>query len=152
MKLLFCRKCGQIVQLTAANFRSCRCGNVTGKYKTDQNSIEIDIKNRLEARIIGINNAFLFRDEPPSWDSPIYEDTLFREQKSHIVAIRPLTAEKSAINQAKRCPVDETHLIEERSIHPLKENKRYFFCQKCAEFYTIQRVREAEAKRKIAKE
>ncbi len=60
MKLIACSKCHSVVQLIQKRTRSCKCGNIKGRY-TDKRNIEVTIKDRnprkKSARIIMLPNS-----------------------------------------------------------------------------------------------
>lgn len=83
-KLLFCKMCGDIVQMKIREVRECSCGNVRGKYLPDGSTIAVDVKDMSKARLVGISNAFL-QERDIGFDSPAYDNTLFQERMSHII-------------------------------------------------------------------
>lgn len=55
MKLLACDLCIDVVPLTH-EFRSCSCGNVSGRYLPNDDDIEVRVRNAEAGRIIGLPN------------------------------------------------------------------------------------------------
>jgi hypothetical protein len=41
MKILYCRKCRRLVQLTHKEIRTCECGKVKGRYRKDRKHAEV---------------------------------------------------------------------------------------------------------------
>lgn len=95
-KCLLCRLCGDLVPLKLSEVRTCSCGNVSGKYMPDGNTIAIKLRKPDYARIVGINNYFLFENleawKTMSEKNPEYDkESLFIKNNSHIVIITPFT-------------------------------------------------------------
>lgn len=55
MKLLACDKCHAVVQLIQKRIKSCKCGNIKGKY-IDKRNIQVIVKNKKTSRILGLQN------------------------------------------------------------------------------------------------
>ncbi len=90
MKLLFCRRCGDLVCMRRGVIRECACGNVKGRYAEDNITIEVKFKDMSDARVVGIANDFL-AENPLRLDDPLYQNSLFGERKSHIIITFPFT-------------------------------------------------------------
>lgn len=60
MKILACSKCHDVVPLVQKRTKSCKCGNIKGKY-TDKRNIQVTIrdknKRKKSARIIMLPNS-----------------------------------------------------------------------------------------------
>lgn len=55
MKLLACDDCHAMVQLVQKRIKSCKCGNIKGKY-TDKRNIKVWVKDKKRSRILGLQN------------------------------------------------------------------------------------------------
>ena len=74
MKYIFCRICGDLIQLRR-KFRHCKCGNVCGKYLSDDSVVEVAVYYSAFGLIGGISNRFLLCDElyVPSRDGGYFD-------------------------------------------------------------------------------
>lgn len=66
MKLLACDLCIAVVPLTHGE-RSCSCGNVCGRYLPNDDDIEVQVRDRQSARIIGLPNDVRYGRSTKDW-------------------------------------------------------------------------------------
>lgn len=65
MKVLFCKKCGDIRAFSNIEFTYCKCNNVGAKWDNPvTGTVLVRAKEREYVRIIGLNNSFLMADKP----------------------------------------------------------------------------------------
>ena len=61
MKAIFCGHCGDVRALIDGETVTCRCGNVSGRWEVAALGLaRVRAKNRELARVIGIDNRFLY--------------------------------------------------------------------------------------------
>jgi hypothetical protein len=77
MKLLACDKCHAVVQLVQKRIKSCKCGNIRGKY-TDKRNIKVIVKDKKSSRILGLDNwvRYGFKKESKVWIIPFDNETV----------------------------------------------------------------------------
>lgn len=93
MKLLFCAKCFELVQLRN-DLRGCHCGNAIGRYLDDNLTVEVAIKDMTKVRLIGINGHFL--NCVDSHD-PMEDGGYFAAQNSNITIIPWYSGDKDVV-------------------------------------------------------
>jgi len=93
MKFMFCRACGDLVQLTEREIRKCSCGNCRGRYAEDKFNIEVRFKDPGNARIVGISNSFMAERDRfvEDLEHSSYKGTMFQVRKSFIIIVPPYT-------------------------------------------------------------
>lgn len=76
MKLLVCDKCYSVIQLEY-RVRSCKCGNIKGKY-IDKSNIEVTVKDKKASRILGLHNLVRYgiQKEGQVWVIPFNNKTV----------------------------------------------------------------------------
>lgn len=89
MKLLLCKDCCELIQMTS-EIKRCSCGKVQGRYQQDGMTLEVNIVNPMNARVVGISNSFLSEDRF-DFDHPSFEGTIFKREQSHIIMVYPYT-------------------------------------------------------------
>lgn len=90
---MFCKICGDVVQLTHLEIRECSCGNCRGRYAEDKFNIEVVFGESSNARIVGISNGFMMEQDRTLEDLEhlSYKGTMFQSRKSFIVIVYPFT-------------------------------------------------------------
>ncbi len=63
MKYIYCKICSDLIQLRN-KFKHCKCGNVCGKYLSDNSRVEVAFYYPDMGLIGGISNRFFMCDEP----------------------------------------------------------------------------------------
>lgn len=77
MKLLACDKCHAVIKLELGKIKSCKCGNIKGKYVDDKNIVVL-VKDKEHSRILGLQNSVRYglKERGEAWIIPFDNETV----------------------------------------------------------------------------
>ena len=88
MKLLFCIICGDLFGMKEW-MKRCYCGNICGRYLSNNSDIGIHVLHPEYARIVSISSHFLMEvADCDEFDWPNLKDTYFDKKRSHVLMFK----------------------------------------------------------------
>ena len=88
MKLLFCKICGDLLGMKEW-MKRCNCGNVCGRYLSNDSDIGVHVLHSEYARIVSISTHFLFGDANYNeFDLPGLKGTYFDQKRSLVIIFK----------------------------------------------------------------